>query len=435
MLGAVTFVVVAGEMLPTAVLPFMAADLGVPPPQVGLLVSLWAAVVVIASFPLVHLTAHRDRRRTVAAALVVLGGASLVTALAPSFAVALGSRLVAAAACGLLWATINAYTAAVAPERRLGQAVAVVLGGGTLGSVVAVPAANAMAETWDWRGTFAAVAVLAVAGAVAVVLVVAPGADDGGPPVARRRAASPWWRRAAVPVRSGLAAVRAGAVRGPGGPAGAGRAVLVLATAGGILLAGHFAAFTFVTTLLEASPAGIGTLLIVFGVASGLAVVLAGRVADAEPDRLFLADAAVLAVSLLALAAAGRWTGLDVMVVALWGLAGGAVGPLAQTAIMRSAGPALRATAGTTIPVVFNLGIAVGAASGSGAVDRLGPGALPWLAGGMALTAAALLGAVGAGPAVRGGARDGRTVSTDPAVRPAVLQRVLGGAGPRRRKG
>lgn len=368
-LAGVTFVLVAGEMLPTAVLPYMAADLGVPVPQVGLLVSSWAAVVVVASFPLVRLTSRWGRRRTVSAALVLFASASLLTALAPSFAAALGSRLAAAAACGLLWATINAHTAAIVPERRLGRAVAVVLGGGTLGSVVAVPAANAAAQAWDWRGAFAVLAALGLAGAVAVALVVVPGAPGG---------------TTAQPER----------------PAGAGRgallAVTAYAAAGAVLLAGHFAAFTFVTELLARSTADLATLLLAFGVASALGVVAAGRVADLRPGVLLLADATLLTVTMVALTGVGAWAGADLAVVLVWGLASGAVGPLAQTAIMRAAGPALRSLAGTTVPVAFNLGIAVGAAAGSGAVDRLGVSALPWLAGGVALLATLAL-----SPAVR----------------------------------
>lgn len=60
----------------------------------------------------------------------------------------------------------------------------------------------------------------------------------------------------------------------------------------------------------------------------------------------------------------------------MWGLASGTLPPLAQTLIMRVAGPQHRSTAGTVIPVVFNGGIAVGAALGSVVVDRAGTAAL-----------------------------------------------------------
>jgi MFS transporter, DHA1 family, inner membrane transport protein len=65
------------------------------------------------------------------------------------------------------------------------------------------------------------------------------------------------------------------------------------------------------------------------------------------------------------------------VVLVVWGLATGTLPPLAQTLLMRMAGPAHRGTAGSVIPVVLNLGIAVGAALGSLVVERSGPAALP----------------------------------------------------------
>jgi predicted MFS family arabinose efflux permease len=85
----------------------------------------------------------------------------------------------------------------------------------------------------------------------------------------------------------------------------------------------------------------------------------------------------LLAVSVLALVVVdGRpVTGLVVLVA--WGLTSGTLPPLAQTLIMRVAGPEHRGTAGGVIPVVFNLGIAVGAALGSVIVERSAPHAVP----------------------------------------------------------
>ncbi|WP_226909821.1 MFS transporter [Georgenia ruanii] len=365
-----TFVVVTGEMLPTAVLPLMAADLGVSPARVGLLVSGWAFVVVVASFPLVRLTRGLDRRRLLAGAIAVFGAASLVTALAGSYAVAAGSRLVAAAVCGLLWATVNAHLAALVPERLLGRAVAVVLGGGTLGTVLAVPAANAAGALWGWRTTFgalAALSLLAVAGAVSTL----------APRTARGEAA-------ARPGQAGRRSLRP---------------VVVLVALGGTLLVGHFAAYTFVTELLAGSGASlaVSAALLLFGVLSGLGVLVVGRVGDRFPRAALVASAGLVAAALLGLIALGAHPLADVAVVAVWGLATGALPPLIQTAVMRAAGPEHRAAAATLIPVVFNLGIAVGAAAGSAVVAAFGVAALPVPAGVVALLAAAGLTAAGIG--------------------------------------
>ncbi|KGM14674.1 hypothetical protein N867_17805, partial [Actinotalea fermentans ATCC 43279 = JCM 9966 = DSM 3133] len=105
-LGAVTFVVVVGEMLPMAVLPQMSADLGVTEARTGLLVSLWAGVVVVGALPLARLARRWDRRAVVTIAMAVFAASSAGTAVAGSYEAALVARVVGAAACGLLWASV-----------------------------------------------------------------------------------------------------------------------------------------------------------------------------------------------------------------------------------------------------------------------------------------------------------------------------------------
>lgn len=73
-------------------------------------------------------------------------------------------------AVGLLWATVNAHVAGLVSDRLLGPAIAVVLGGATLGMVVGTPAARLLADLAGWRSAFAAVALMA---AVVAVLVAA----------------------------------------------------------------------------------------------------------------------------------------------------------------------------------------------------------------------------------------------------------------------
>jgi predicted MFS family arabinose efflux permease len=358
-LGGATFVVVTGEMLPTAVLPHLAADLDVPVARAGLLVSVWAATVVLASFPLVRLTARFDRRRVIAVALAVFAVGNLVTALAGSFALAAGSRVVAAAATGLLWATVNAHSAALVPEHRIARAASVVLGGGTLGTVLAVPAGNAVAGLWGWRPVFVALSVLAVLAAAAVLTVLAP-----APRSVVGRGTTATGRRPLRPL-------------------------VVLAGLGGLILAAHFAAFTFVTALLAHGGSAVpaSALLLLFGLAGAGGVALVGRVGDRYPHGTGIAVAGLVAASLAALVLLGAHPALDVLLFAVWGVSTGAVGPAVQTGMMRAAGAEHRDTAGTLLPVAFNLGIALGAAAGSAAVDSFSLGALPALATALAVLA------------------------------------------------
>ncbi|MGE9348496.1 MFS transporter [Isoptericola variabilis] len=355
-LGAATFTMVTAEMLPTAVLPQMSAGLGVPESRTGLLVSLWAAVVVVASFPLVRLVAGRDRRTVIAVALLVLAASSAATALAPAYGVAVGARLAGAAAVGLLWASANAHVADLVPDRQLARAVAVVLGGATLGMVLGTPLASLVTRAVGWRAAFAGLAALTFLVAVLVRTVVAaaavPRTDDGG-----------------LSVPHGA----------PAGGRGPGPMVAVTMIVG-VLLVGHYGAYTYVTRLVEApaaaAPGGVSTLLLVFGLASALGVVLAGRFGARTAPALAL-SAAGTALALLGLAVVDAHPVVGVAVLVAWGVASGALPPLAQTLILRLGGPERRATAGALIPVVFNGGIAVGAAAASLVVARGGASALP----------------------------------------------------------
>lgn len=362
-LAFATLVMVTGEMLPTAVLPQMGTSLGVGEDRIGLLVALWAGTVVVASPLLVGLVRGRDRRAVIMTALVAFAASAVVVAVADTYAVAIAGRLLGAAATGLLWSTVNVHTADVVPERELGRAISVVLGGATLGMVVGVPLASAVAHAWDWRAAFAGLAVLALVAAalVRVVVVRAPVSPEGsGAPGEAATAGDP----SDVGQRRGVL-----------------RALVTVTVLVAVVLVGHFATYTFVTRLLAEPagvvPGGISGLLLAFGVASAAGVVIAGRAGDRWPAAALPVASAATAAALLALLGAGQNVAAALLVVIAWGVATGALPPLAQTAILRLAGPGLRGIAGMLIPVVFNLGIAVGAAAGSAVVDRSGPWAVP----------------------------------------------------------
>ena len=156
--------------------------------------------------------------------------------------------------------------------------------------------------------------------------------------------------------------------------------VVAIGALGGLVLAAHFMPFTFVAEILAPSPLPAPLLLVVLGAVGVLGVAAVGTVGDRSPGLLAVLMAAAMAVSLAALPAIGSSRLLDLMIVVLWGLVLGAVGPSVQSYLMRTAGPQHRRIAGTMMPVAMNLGIALGAAAGSGVVDRWGLGTVPVLA-------------------------------------------------------
>jgi len=385
-LGAATFVMVTAEMLPTAVLPQMSAGLGVSEAQTGLLVSIWAGVVVVGSLPLVRLTRRFDRRSVVIWSLVGLAVAAASTALAPTYELVVAGRIVGALAVGLLWATTNALTADLVDERDLARGVAIVLGGATLGMVIGTPLASVVAQGIGWRATFAGLAVAALVGSILVRWVVRPAARVGSSATGATGASG----ASGANEQATDAATRP--VPHPGRARGI-RPMLAVIGLVGLLLVGHYGVYTFITRIVADAaapvPGGIGTLLLVFGLASAAGVVLAGRF-GARTAWALVVSAVVTGLALAALAVVGGDPVLGAVVIVVWGIASGALPPLAQTLILQLAGTERRSLAGALIPVVFNLGIAVGAGVASGIVGAAGIAPLP--AFGATVVAASVVG-------------------------------------------
>jgi predicted MFS family arabinose efflux permease len=139
-------------------------------------------------------------------------------------------------------------------------------------------------------------------------------------------------------------------------------------------------------------PSGsVPLLLLVFGAAGALGLVVAGMLADRAPRRGFAAMILVVMAAVLVLAVGTGSTPLVVLALGVWGMAFGGVPAMLQTRMMRTASPQARDLAGALQTTAFNVGIGGGALLGSVLIDDAGVGVLPvasllFLAAGLALS-------------------------------------------------
>ena len=365
------FVTVTAESLPAGLMPEMAAEFGVDPLRIGLLVSVWALVVIGTSLPLTRATRRIDRRVVVAASLAVFALANVATAFAPSYEFAFATRVVAAIAHGVFWAIVIVYASWLLTGSQLGRGLALVTGGGTAATVLGLPAATALAQVTSWRVSFAVMGI--------GMLVLAA--------VVLRR----------LP-RSLVAPVPAGARE----PLRHDRSIPALVAFGvsGLLIGlAQFLSFVYIRPYL-AEAAGVpdawaSVLLFVFGAAGMAGVAVAGALADRFPRSALTGTLVLFSLAFAALAAFPGQIAVVVVALALWGAATGAVFPLIQTALMRAASDRLRDLASAAIIVLFNVGIAAGSWAGGQLSSAFGPTANPAVSA-AAVLLAAVLAAVGA---------------------------------------
>ena len=168
-LAGAIFVSVTSEFLPTGLLPEMAAELDVSISTVGLLITIFAGTVVVATTPLAAVTRRYPRKVLLVVVLFIIALANTLAAAAPTFELLAGARILGGLAHGLFWAVVAAYSAHLVPKHQLGRAVAITAGGGSAAFVLGVPVGTALGHALGWRAAFLIIAVIVVILAIVVI--------------------------------------------------------------------------------------------------------------------------------------------------------------------------------------------------------------------------------------------------------------------------
>lgn len=336
-LSAAVLVTVTAESLPAGLLPEMAADLRVDPEQIGALISVWALTVIVTSLPLARILASRDRRLVLGVALAVFAVANLATSVAPDYTLVLATRVVAAVAHGVFWSVVVVYATSLLSPSHLGRGLAIVTAGGTLATALALPAATLLAQGVGWRPAFVLLSLVAAALGVVIVRSMPRSRPTG---VSERGARGGFWRDRSTP------------------------AILVFSVSAVLIAMAQFATFTFVRPYLSVAasiePEWAAGLLLAYGAAGLLGVVLAGYLADRFPRSSLSIVLVVFAAAFALLAVAAGSLAAVIVGFVVWGLVFGAVFPLLNTMLMRTSTERTRPLASAGVVVFFNIGIATG---------------------------------------------------------------------------
>ncbi|BCB78604.1 MFS transporter [Phytohabitans flavus] len=356
------FTFVTTEVLPIGLLTVMAEDLGRSDSQIGLLVTGYAAVVVLASIPLTRLTGHIPRRQLLTVTLAVFVAGVLVTAVAANYWVLLAARLAVALTQALFWSVVGSTATGLFPPEVRGRAIARFAVGASLSPVIGVPIGTWIGQQAGWRVAFLVMAAVGLATCVAVAALVPTFAPaDGG----AARGTAPDARRYAI---------------------------LVVACAIGV--AGSLTAYTYVTPfLLDVSgftPAALGPLLLVCGVAGVAGTLMVGPFLDRSPWGALVVPLTVSVVALLALYTLGGTKAAAVTASALTLMAYAAFAAAVQNRTLQVA-PGSTDLAGAGSGTAFNLGIAAGSLLGGGLIQTEGVRSVALAGAGLAAAALALL--------------------------------------------
>ncbi len=356
------------EFVIAGLLPQVAESFGVDEAAAGWLISGYALAVAVGAVALTAAVIRLPRKQVLLGLMVLFIAGNLLSALAPTYEVMLGGRILAALDHGAFFGIGSVVAASLVEPAKKAGAVAMMFGGLTIANVLGVPFGTFIGQQFGWRATFWVITAIGIVAMIAIAVLV-PGAtstdeDD------------------ATDLRREIGAFRSGQVW----------ASLAMTVLG---FGGMFGAFTYIAyTLTQVSGFSAGAvpwLLVLFGAGLFAGNLLGGRAADRSIGRTLAVVFAALTVVMIAFAlVAGSKPATIVALVAMGGF-GFATVPGLQLRIMQYAGDAPTLASGANI-AAFNVGNALGAWLGGLTITAgLGYTSPLWIGAAMTLGALVVL--------------------------------------------
>ncbi|MDO3703277.1 MFS transporter [Micromonospora sp. C28SCA-DRY-2] len=353
------FVIVTAEILPIGLLTSIGSTFGVSDGIAGLTMTMPGLLAAV-SAPIVTVAVGRlDRRVLLCGLILLLAAANLVAATATSYPVMVASRAIVGVVIGGFWSIGAGLAPRLVRPERVGVATAVVFSAVPLGSVFGVPAGTFIAQFGGWRTAFIVLGALTGIVLLALVAVLPP-----------LPAAQPVKLAALVDVVSSRT----------------GRTALVLTV---LVVTAHFGTYTYVTPFLQ-HVTGVGTVtpfLLVYGIAGVVGNFIAGATVRLRLRATMIASAVALAAATGLLSVLGTASIGAVVLLAVWGLAYGAV-PVCSQSWFAASNTGSTEAASVLFTSSFQATIALGALLGGVVVDATSPSVLMAFGAGAALLVA-----------------------------------------------
>jgi predicted MFS family arabinose efflux permease len=155
-----TFAIGTDGFVIAGILPEVAGNLHVAVNTAGLLITVFAWAYAIGSPVLATATGMLERKQLLLGSMLLFVAANVLAAVSTSFAVLMIARILAACGAALYTPTALAIAVLLSPAEKRGRALALVLAGLTVATVLGVPLGILIGTQLSWQATFLVISVL-----------------------------------------------------------------------------------------------------------------------------------------------------------------------------------------------------------------------------------------------------------------------------------
>ena len=354
------FIFNTSEFIPIGLLSDIAADFSITESHAGLMITVYAWVVALASLPLMLVFAKTESKKLMLSITALFVVSHVLSGLASDFYMLMLSRMGVACAHAIFWSIVTPLAVKTAPEGKQSTALSFIVSGSSIAMIVGLPLGRTIGLYAGWRATFLIIGAVAliILCILAAVLKKTPGESN-------------------FSIRKLPALFKTPALLG-----------IYLITV--IAITGHFTGYSYIEPFMG-QVAGMGSTLItlvltLFGIVGIFGSVIFSKFYDRHPGFFIKYAVSGICISLLLLQAASFSIWSEFLLCVFWGLAINSYNLVFQSEIIRNA-PQGTAVAMSIYSGIYNVGIGTGALVGGAVCDGMGIQYIGYVGGAIVLIA------------------------------------------------
>ena len=174
------FIFNTSEFVPIGLLTDIAADFSMSEAQAGMLISVYAWVVMLLSLPLMILASRMDLRRLMLCLIGAFSVFQVMSFLSVNYWMLMASRIGVACTHSIFWSIVSPVAVKIVPDEHRPLALSMIVTGSSLAMILGMPLGRVIGLHIGWRMTFLSIGIFAFATFLYLLFLLPRLQNDGG---------------------------------------------------------------------------------------------------------------------------------------------------------------------------------------------------------------------------------------------------------------